>query len=53
VIKVIFDHSTQLAPFGYLLGDDIPKSFDWNKIRIPLFVPKGEQNNDLTNGPEV
>lgn len=35
VLKVIFDRSPSLKPYGYLMGDSIPKSFNWNKIRIP------------------
>lgn len=37
VLKVIFDRNQTLKPFGYLMGDTIPKSFDWNKIRLPIF----------------
>lgn len=38
ILKVVFDHVPNLKPFGYLMGDDIPKSFDWNKIRLPIFT---------------
>lgn len=37
VLKVIFDRNETLKPFGYLMGDSIPKSFEWSKIRIPIF----------------
>jgi len=37
ILKVVFDRVPNLKPFGYLMGDDIPKSFDWNKIRLPMF----------------
>lgn len=45
VLKVIFDHSPSLKPYGYLMGDDIPKSFDWNKIRLPIF--SGQKKEDV------
>lgn len=40
ILKVIFDRVPSLKPYGYVMGDDVPKSFDWNKIRIPYFTPK-------------
>lgn len=45
VLKVIFDHSPPLKAYGYLMGDDIPKSFDWNKIRLPIFTSSPKENN--------
>lgn len=37
IFKVIFDRVEHLEPWGYLLGDDLPKSFIWkkNRIRVP------------------
>lgn len=32
ILKIIFDRIEQLEPWGYLLGDDMPKTFKW-KIR--------------------
>lgn len=37
VIKVIFDRIESLEPWGYLLGDDLPKTYEWHKIRIPHY----------------
>jgi predicted PurR-regulated permease PerM len=37
IIKVIFDRIDTLEPWGYLFGDDIPKTYEWYKIRIPLY----------------
>lgn len=37
IIKVIFDHTPSMQAYGYVMGDDIPKSFDWTKIRLPYF----------------
>jgi predicted PurR-regulated permease PerM len=35
IMKVIFDRVPSLTSFGYLLGDTIPKTFDWYKIKLP------------------
>ncbi|WP_264521530.1 AI-2E family transporter [Flavobacterium sp. N1994] len=37
IIKVIFDRIDSLEPWGYLLGDDLPKTYEWHKIKIPLY----------------
>ncbi|MDN3677024.1 AI-2E family transporter [Flavobacterium paronense] len=37
IIKVIFDRIDSLEPWGYLLGDDLPKTFEWHKIRLPHY----------------
>ena len=37
ILKVIFDRIESLEPWGYLLGDDLPKTFEWHKIRIPMY----------------
>lgn len=37
IVKVIFDRIDSLEPWGYLFGDDIPKTFEWHKIRIPMY----------------
>jgi predicted PurR-regulated permease PerM len=37
IIKVIFDRIDSLEPWGYLLGDDLPKTFEWHKIKFPLY----------------
>lgn len=33
ILKVIFDRVDSLKPWGYFLGDDLPKSFSWKKRR--------------------
>jgi predicted PurR-regulated permease PerM len=33
IIKVIFDRIDSLEPWGYLLGDDLPRTFKWRKKR--------------------
>lgn len=37
IIKVIFDRIDSLEPWGYLLGDDLPKTFEWHKIKFPHY----------------
>lgn len=34
ILKVIFDKIPHLQPYGYLLGDDIPKQLNWQKLKI-------------------
>lgn len=34
IIKVIFDRIEPLEPWGYLMGDDLPKSYEWKKIKF-------------------
>jgi len=35
IFKVIFDRIENLEPWGYLMGDNIPKKYTWNKIKLP------------------
>lgn len=37
ILKVIFDRIEPLEPWGYLMGDDLPKTYEWHKIRLPLY----------------
>lgn len=48
ILKVIFDRVPNLMAFGYLMGDKVPKSFDWNKIRLPILNAKSEQDEKPT-----
>lgn len=34
MLKVIFEATKGLEPYGYLISDEIPKSFNWTKIRL-------------------
>ncbi len=38
VLKVVFDRIESLEPWGYLLGDDIPRTFEWHRIRLPRYA---------------
>ncbi|AWH86832.1 AI-2E family transporter [Flavobacterium album] len=35
IMKVIFDRIDAVEPWGYLLGDDLPRTFKWRKKRKP------------------
>ena len=37
IIKVVFDRIDSLEPWGYLFGDDLPKTTQWHHIRIPIY----------------
>lgn len=37
VLKVIFDRVESLEPWGILLGDDLPKTYTWGKLKLPSF----------------
>jgi predicted PurR-regulated permease PerM len=37
VLKVIFDRIPELEPWGYLMGDDLPKTYVWKKIKLPRY----------------
>jgi predicted PurR-regulated permease PerM len=37
ILKVIFDRIETLEPWGYLMGDNLPKTYTWRHIKLPLF----------------
>lgn len=37
IFKVIFDRIENLEPWGYLMGDDLPKTYKWKNINLPLY----------------
>lgn len=45
IIKVIFDRIDYLEPWGYLLGDDLPKTYEWHNIKFPHY------NYNITSTP--
>lgn len=44
ILKVIFDRVEPLEPWGYLLGDDLPKSFTWKKSKAVASKEKISNN---------
>jgi len=47
ILKVIFDRITPLEPWGYLVGDDLPKTYQWRKIKFPLYNFDNDSNPDI------
>lgn len=48
ILKVIFDRVGPLMPWGYLMGDDLPKTYRWRKLNLPDF----SQGNSSDAWPE-
>lgn len=46
ILKVIFDRIAPLAPWGYLMSDDLPKTYKWHRIKLPLY---GFRASDTVN----
>ncbi|MDQ3046234.1 MAG: AI-2E family transporter [Bacteroidota bacterium] len=46
ILKVIFDRIQGLEPFGFLLGDDMPKTYEWGKIKLPAWSAGSDTEND-------
>jgi predicted PurR-regulated permease PerM len=44
IIKVVFDNISSLEPFGFVMGDDLPKTFEWNNIRLPSLDAGGSSD---------
>jgi predicted PurR-regulated permease PerM len=46
ILKVIFDRVAPLEPWGYLMGDDLPKTYEWHRIKFPLY---SDNSSDTIN----
>lgn len=46
ILKVIFDRIPPLKPWGYILGDNMPKTFHWRKIYLPDLSGATKKEND-------
>lgn len=44
IIKVIFDRVDSLEPWGFLMGDDLPKTYEWGKIKLPALDAGNNKN---------
>lgn len=42
MLKVIFEGTKGLEPFGFLISDEVPQSFNWTKIRLMYARKKRE-----------
>lgn len=45
IMKVIFDRIEAFEPFGFLMGDDLPKTYEWGGIKLPHY-DAGEGDDD-------
>lgn len=48
ILKVIFDRVESLEPWGFLLGDDLPKTFEWRNLKLPSF-DAGNTTNGISD----
>ncbi|HEX8269855.1 MAG TPA: AI-2E family transporter [Flavobacterium sp.] len=46
ILKVVFDRVQPLKPWGYLMSDDLPKTYRWGKLKLPLY---GFHTTDTVN----
>lgn len=53
ILKVIFDRVSPLQPWGYLMGDDLPKTFEWHRIRFPLYSNTSTDTINVDSSSEV
>lgn len=47
MLKVIFDRIESLEPWGYLMGDHLPKTYTWRNIKLPRFDSDEESKNNV------
>jgi predicted PurR-regulated permease PerM len=45
ILKVIFDRIEDLKPWGYLFGDDMPKTYEWGILKLPA-LSAGNENEE-------
>lgn len=53
ILKVIFDRIAPLEPWGYLLGDDLPKTYEWHRIKFPLYSDSSSDTINVIPQAEV
>ena len=46
ILKVIFDRIESTKPFGFLMGDNVPKTFSWRSIKLPDLNAGGRTPGD-------
>ena len=49
ILKVIFDRIEPLKPWGYLMGDDLPKTYEWRNIRLTNYSYSLQTENTVEN----
>lgn len=56
ILKVIFDRIAPLKPWGYLMGDDLPKTYEWRNIRLTNYsysLQSEETDTPIENEPPI
>jgi len=53
ILKVIFDRIAPLEPWGYLMGDDLPKTYEWHRIKFPLYSSSSSDTININPEAEV
>lgn len=48
MLKVIFESTKGLEPYGYLIGDEMSTTFNWTKIRL-MYTRKSRLKNEAQN----
>lgn len=48
IIKVIFDRIDGLKPWGFLFGDDMPKTYDWGILKLPALGAGNDTDENVT-----
>lgn len=46
ILKVIFDRIESLEPWGFLMGDDLPKTYEWGGIKLVHYSAGDSRNED-------
>jgi predicted PurR-regulated permease PerM len=46
ILKIVFDRIESLEPWGYLMGDNLPKNFIW-KNKKPVGSEKGDKTGEV------
>lgn len=52
ILKVIFDRIEPLAPWGLLMGDDLPKTYKWHKFELPDFSQGNSSDESQGNSSD-
>lgn len=48
IIKVIFDRIESFEPWGFLMGDDLPKTYEWGGLKLTHY-DAGESEHDIVD----
>jgi predicted PurR-regulated permease PerM len=52
ILKVIFDRIEDLKPWGYLFGDNMPKTYEWGLLKLPA-LSAGNENEEPMHPDEL